>query len=161
MTAPLHPRDRRAAIVDAMTGPEGLLRRYRPSTHLDETLRATEARDLIEDLDAALPTDLTRASNPAWTIPANGILIALLIGANRNAFRDQLAAMLEPAYSNEAKPISAEEREAALHRIDEDLLDLELAEEAAIRSAEAVGLHVQRRADADPRAVLAGDDALS
>lgn len=59
MTAPLHPRDRRAAIVDAMTGPEGLLRRYRPSTHLDETLRATEARDLIEDLDAALPTDLT------------------------------------------------------------------------------------------------------
>lgn len=61
MTAPLHPRDRRAAIVDAMTGPEGLLRRYRPSTHLDETLRASEARDLIEDLDAALPGDLTAA----------------------------------------------------------------------------------------------------
>lgn len=59
MTATLHPRDRRAAIVDAMTGPEGLLRRYRPSTHLDETLRAAEARDLIEDLDAALPGDLT------------------------------------------------------------------------------------------------------
>lgn len=58
MTAPLHPRDRRAAIVDAMTGPEGLLRRYRPSTHLDETLRAAEVRDLIEDLDAALPADL-------------------------------------------------------------------------------------------------------
>jgi hypothetical protein len=59
MTAPLHPRDRRAAIVLAMTGPEGLLRRYRPSTHLDDTLRAAEARDLIDDLDAALPTDLT------------------------------------------------------------------------------------------------------
>ncbi len=59
MTAPLHPRDRRAAIVDAMTGPEGLLRRYRPSTHLDETLRAAEARDLIDDLYAALPVDLT------------------------------------------------------------------------------------------------------
>lgn len=59
MTAPMHPRDRRAAIVDAMTGPEGLLRRYRPSTHLDETLRAAEARDLIDDLDAALPADLT------------------------------------------------------------------------------------------------------
>lgn len=58
MTAPLHPRQRRAAIVDALTGPEGLLRRYRPSTHLDETLRAAEARDLIDDLDAALPADL-------------------------------------------------------------------------------------------------------
>lgn len=59
MTAPMHPRDRRAAIVDAVTGPEGLLRRYRPSTHLDAALRAAEARDLIEDLDAALPADLT------------------------------------------------------------------------------------------------------
>lgn len=59
MKAPMHPRDRRAAIVDAVTGPEGLLRRYRPSTHLDEALRAAEARDLIDDLDAALPADLT------------------------------------------------------------------------------------------------------
>jgi len=59
MTAPLQLRDRRAAIVDAMTGPEGLLRRYRPSKHLDEDLRAAEARDLIDDLDAALPADLT------------------------------------------------------------------------------------------------------
>jgi len=56
--APMHPRDRRAAIVAAMTGPDGLLRRYRPSTHLDETLRAAEASDLIDDLDAALPADL-------------------------------------------------------------------------------------------------------
>ena len=130
----------------------------------DEALAALD-RD-IDELVAIAKREtnvrsLTRAGNPAWTIPANGILIALLIGANRNAFRDQLAAMLEPTYSNDAKPISAEEREAALHRIDEDLLELELAEEAAIRSAEAVGLHVQRRADADPRAVLAGDDALS
>lgn len=59
MSALLDPRDRRAAIVDAMTGPEGLLRRYRPSTHLHENLSAAEARDLIDDLDAALPADLT------------------------------------------------------------------------------------------------------
>lgn len=104
---------------------------------------------------------LTRAGHPAWTIPANGLLIALLIGANRNAFRDQLAAMLEPAYSNSAKPISADEREANLRRIDDDLLDLELAEETAIRAAEAAGLSILRRADADPRAVLASDEALN
>lgn len=103
---------------------------------------------------------LTRADNPSWTIPQNGILIGLLIGANREAFRAQLADMIAPAYAD-AKPIEAAEREASLRRLDEELLDLELAEEAAIRSAEAVGLHVQRRADADPRAVLAGDDALS
>ena len=130
----------------------------------DEALAALD-RDIDELIAIAMREtnvrSLTRAEAPSWTIPQNGVLMGLLIGASRATFRDQLAAMLEPAYSNEAKPIPAEEREAALRRIDEDLLDLELAEEAAIRSAEAVGLHVQRRADADPRAVLASDDALS
>lgn len=103
---------------------------------------------------------LTRAENPAWTIPQNGILIALLIGANREAFRSQLAEMIAPAYAD-AKPIEAAEREATLRRIDDELLDLEMAEEGAIRGAEAAGLSVLRRADADPRAVLASDEELS
>jgi hypothetical protein len=103
---------------------------------------------------------LTRAENPSWSIPPNGVLLGLLIGANRATFRDQLAEMLAPAYSSGTKPISAEEREAALRRLDEDLLDLEVAEEAAIRSAEAAGLSVLRRADAHPRAVLASDAEL-
>lgn len=103
---------------------------------------------------------LTRADNPSWTIPQNGILIGLLIGANREAFRAQLTDMIAPAYAD-AKPIEAAEREASLRRLDEELLDIELAEEAAIRAAEAAGMSVLRRADADPRAVLAGDDALS
>lgn len=104
---------------------------------------------------------LTRADNPSWTIPQNGVLLGLLIGASRDAFRDQLAEMLAPAYASGAKPISSDEREASLRRIDEEILDLEMAEESAIRSAEAAGLSALRRADADPRAVLAADDELN
>ena len=125
-----------------------------------EALAALD-RDLDELVDTAKREtnirSLTRAENPAWTIPQNGILIALLIGTNREAFRSQLAEMIAPAYAD-AKPIEAAEREAALRRIDEELLDIELAEESAIRAAEAAGLSVLRRADADPRAVLAADD---
>jgi hypothetical protein len=129
----------------------------------DEALRALD-RDLDELVDTAKDLanirSLTRSEQPAWTIPANGILIGLLIGANRAAFRDQLAAMLEPAYASGAKPIASEERAATLRRIDDDLFDLEKAEEAAIRGAEAAGLSVLRRADADPRAVLLADEEL-
>lgn len=49
---------RAAAIRAFMAGPNGLLRRYRPSTHLPEHLRAAEAEDLVADLDEALPPDL-------------------------------------------------------------------------------------------------------
>lgn len=130
----------------------------------DDALAALD-RDINELVDIAKREanvrSLTRADNPSWTIPQNGLLIGLLIGANRDAFRDQLAAMLEPAYANGAKPISADEREATLRRIDDDLLDLEIAEESAIRASEAAGLSVLRRADADPRAVLAADDELN
>jgi len=129
----------------------------------DEALAALD-RD-IDDLIAIAKREtnvrsLTRADNPSWTIPQNGVLLGLLIGANRAAFRDQLAAMLEPAYANGAKPIASEERAATLRRIDDELLDLENAEEAAIRGAEAAGLSILRRADADPRAVLLADKDL-
>jgi hypothetical protein len=50
---------RAAAIRAFMAGPNGLLRRYRPSTHLPEHLRAAEADDLIADLADALPRDLS------------------------------------------------------------------------------------------------------
>jgi hypothetical protein len=129
----------------------------------DEALAALD-RDLDELIAIAKREtnmrSLTRADNPAWTIPQNGVLLGLLLGANRAAFRDQLADMIAPVYANGSKPIAADEREAALRRIEEELLDIELAEEAAIRAAEAAGLTVLRRADADPKAVLASDAEL-
>lgn len=103
---------------------------------------------------------LTRADKPSWSIPQNGILLGLLIGANREAFRDLLAAMIGAVYESGPDPISDEEREAALRRLDEEILELEVAEESAIRSAEASGLSVLRRADADPRAALISDESL-
>lgn len=128
----------------------------------DEALAALD-RDIDELVSIAMREtnvrSLTRADNPAWSIPANGVLLGLLIGANREAFREQLAEMIAPAYAD-ATPIEAAEREATLRRIDEDLLDLQKAEEAAIRAAEAAGLSALRRADADPRAVLASDEEL-
>ena len=51
-------------------------------------------------------------------------------------------------------------RAARLAEIDRELLATELEEEAAIRSAERIGLKIPRRADADPRAVLAHDEVL-
>ena len=142
MTAPLHPRDRRAAIVDAMTGPEGLLRRYRPSTHLDETLRAAEVRDLIDDLDAALPADLCadalsahlegtrralrrRWAGPWW--PASVILIeaateathAANSAAGANAVEEVAMRGLTAFFAAHGRPlpgVATAERTAALIR---------------------------------------------
>lgn len=51
-------------------------------------------------------------------------------------------------------------REQKLKALDRQLLDCELAEESIIRQAELSGFPVCRRADADPRAVLAHDRSL-
>lgn len=56
--------------------------------------------------------------------------------------------------------ISEQERGSRLAKIDADILAAELAEEAVIRMAEAGGFPVERRIDADPRAVLARDEDL-
>jgi hypothetical protein len=48
-----------------------------------------------------------------------------------------------------------EERAARLAEIDRQLLALEISEEAMIEEAEAAGIRIARRVDADPRAVLA------
>jgi hypothetical protein len=47
-----------------------------------------------------------------------------------------------------------EERAARLKEIDQQLLALEMSEEAMIEEAEAAGIRIARRVDADPRAVL-------
>ena len=56
--------------------------------------------------------------------------------------------------------LSESERSRRLDDIDRQILDLELAEESIIREAEKYGMTLQRREDADPRAVLAHDSAL-
>ena len=128
-----------------------------------EALAALD-RDIDDLVSAGIEntniSSLTRSERPSWSIPGNGILLALLVGANRDAFRDQLTTLIKQSYAGGAKPIADDDRAATLRRIDDDLLDLERAEEATIRSAEAAGLPALRRADADPRAVLLADQEL-
>lgn len=55
----LDQTDHRAEMIRAfLLGRAGLLRRYRPSTHLTQHLQRVEAEDLVADLDDALPRDL-------------------------------------------------------------------------------------------------------
>ncbi|MFK0331115.1 hypothetical protein ACIQUB_08330 [Rhizobium sp. NPDC090275] len=75
-----------------------------------------------------------------------------LINGVRRAVEHQYAAGLEG--------ISEDDRVVKLMEIDRKLLDAELSEESIIRTAEAAGFPATRRADADPRAVLAHDEVL-
>jgi hypothetical protein len=72
---------------------------------------------------------------------------------------DRLEAILlqrvAEAYEQHGPGLTAAERAAELARIDADLFDLECQEEALCRAAEAAGQEIDRRPDADPRAVLA------
>ena len=55
----LDQTNQRAEMIRAfLLGREGLLRRYRPSTHLPQHLQRAEAEDLVADLQDALPPDL-------------------------------------------------------------------------------------------------------
>ncbi|RJS95283.1 hypothetical protein [Salinisphaera sp. Q1T1-3] len=69
-------------------------------------------------------------------------------------FRDQIKAAL---MAETADGMDAADRSAELERIDTALLEAEQAEESAITEAEQRGHYITRRADADPRAVLAFD----
>jgi hypothetical protein len=63
-------------------------------------------------------------------------------------------------FYSDKKGLSNEERDDRLATLDRQILDAELAEETIIRNAEAIGLPVARRADANPLAVLADASAL-
>jgi hypothetical protein len=78
-------------------------------------------------------------------------MIAAVMGDQLEA---ALVARLEPLYEGAGLVLGADERAARLAELDRKLWDLECDEEAAIRDAEARGLILPRRGDADPRAVL-------
>lgn len=131
--------------------------------------RAKIIEAIDRDLDAAidrardqvyLPSLLRGERGPNLRIPNADVLAGLLISANRSAVRAELVALVEAQLSDQDAPTEAE-RAAALKRLADDLSDLERAEESLIRRAEASGLAVLRRADADPDVLLLHDDELS
>lgn len=86
-------------------------------------------------------------------------LPALLAMVGGDALKAGLRVRLAAQYAG--KPgIAAHDRETQLKATDAEILDLELLDEAMVRASELSGLAVHRRADADPRAVLAPDSAL-
>lgn len=82
-----------------------------------------------------------------------------LLTVNRAQIRAYYVDKIERLYAIDPG-IPAEERQAKLAKLDEELLELELAEEALIRGADRMGVTLLGRADADPRAVLASDETL-
>lgn len=134
------------------------------ATPRDEAIAALDAGlDSLADraVEAVSISSLTRPARAPTFVPnvADGDLLGLLIAANRDNIRDIIVDRLDEFYAQHAA-MSAADKAAAILKIDAELLDLELAEEGAIRAAEAAGLAIERREDADPRAVLAADTAL-
>jgi len=66
---------------------------------------------------------------------------------------------IEDHYST-VEHMTEAERRKELESLDERILSLELTEEAILRSAEQAGFQIERRTDADPRAVLADESSL-
>lgn len=93
------------------------------------------------------------------TSAALDVLFGLVLAVNRDAVLNLVADQLGDLADGRTVIPSAE-RASRIEAARADLLEAELCEEAAIRQLEALGLDVQRRSDADPRAVLASDASL-
>jgi hypothetical protein len=107
------------------------------------------------------PRLVNMGDGPPVVMPAPGPHpLALLAAAVPDALASAIEAKLAAAYQNAAEPMTEADKAAEMARIDGELSDLERAEEAAIRAAEAAGMSIMRRGDADPSAVLAPDAAL-
>jgi hypothetical protein len=115
-------------------------------------------------LDAALAT-VARSREPHVALLYSGAASLpsaqdLGLGANDIAsllaplVREQLLARLREAHRTAGKPIAAKERGPRLAKLRASIHQAEEEEEAAVLAAEAAGLAIARRADADPAIVL-------
>jgi hypothetical protein len=92
---------------------------------------------------SALPLDPTREE-----------ILALTIATNPKTFRALAVAELT-AFYKDRDAMQRDQRDARIAEVEAELLKLELTEESMIRQAEAAGMDVRRRANANPAAVLA------
>jgi len=107
------------------------------------------------------PPALFTVSNERWnaagrSTPDFGALVLAYLGDQLiESVIQQIALIYE-----DAPGVTDTERKKMLDENDQQILDAELSEEAIIRHGETQGLILGRRVDADPRAVLAADEAL-
>jgi hypothetical protein len=153
-------RQRIAALTAERETTEGsLIPKQEAMARLD-TWSARLRSGGVEHVDLAsftLPADPTLFGHPGAGIElTNHHILGSLLA---DALRDRLAARIEAEYQRHASATDAE-RGRKLDKLDAELLDLGLAEESMIRAAEAAGIEVLRRHDADPRCVLASAASL-
>jgi hypothetical protein len=97
------------------------------------------------------------AVNVKVDIPLTGFHVeALMRPKELAAAFEQEAALVQSG----ERSMSAKDRAEAIARLTAELDSLERADEATCRAAEAAGMPMERRADADPRWLLATDDEL-
>ena len=87
-------------------------------------------------------------------------IAALALAANVESVVATIRARLAQKYEGGPQPLTADDQRAELERIDAELLACELSEEGIVRELEGAGFEVQRRVDADARALLAADAEL-
>lgn len=127
-----------------------------PQAEAEAALDAALARFSERAAEALTVTSLTRPRLRPDFAPelSHSDVVALLIGLHEKEIRKIVGAKLKDVYTGRVV-LPPDERDARAAKIAADLLVLEIAEEAAIRRAEAAGVPVDRRADANPAAVLA------
>jgi len=103
-------------------------------------------------------TTLGMMSGSARGIAPVEVVRALAFVVGRSRLREALVADAKAYITAQGGGLSAVDRTAALEEIDAELLELEVAEERAIRAAEEAGYEgLDRREDAAPEVVLARD----
>lgn len=115
-------------------------------------LKDVSARPALRDL-------AKRFMEPSLRLPPQPLELDLLAAACLEQLGASLVGTVRQM-SEAGDGLAAADRHSRLQVIDEQLFNLELSEESIIRSAERLGLDVLRRPKADPRAVLAHDEAL-
>ena len=128
--------------------------------------RAIEAAPLpleeaIADLDACLDhmaghrqLNVSMHTYPSDRLAWPKLDVEELFVTLRPTIRAVRLEAIQRELSSRLPGLPRDERAARLTEIDEQVLALEISEEAMIEAAEAAGIRIARRVDADPRAIL-------
>ena len=131
---------------------EDAIDRLRPEHLVDPAHPAGELR--LPDFSARVEGELHRAGDRA-----DDLLFSLILATAMPTVRNIVEERLEQATAGR-ECLTQSERFERVERAQAELLDLELSEEALVRSLEGAGLPVERRADASPAAVLCAGGCL-
>jgi hypothetical protein len=120
-----------------------------------EELAARGQPDVLRTIELNRPVafrhTLIREPGIAFEVPDT---LALFAWVHKDALLQKLETELAELADSDADALDDEQRVERERRILAEILDIERAEERAIELCESDGLHIERRGDADPLAVL-------